>query len=97
MIFIIKAPTTAFNRTGNIDFQNKVTIGQLDSLELSLSGGVKLQEICISRELGNDEIGGPSDARLATQLATYGYLTGHLDLSLIKINQLHQFLLLFHN
>ena len=41
-------------------------------------GGVKITEISISRELGNDEIGGPSDARLATQAATYGYLTGHL-------------------
>lgn len=76
--FKVGRSITAFNRTGNIDFQNKVTIGQLDSLELSLSGGVKITEISISRELGNDEIGGPSDSRLTTQAAQYGYLTGHL-------------------
>ena len=76
--FKVGKSITAFNRTGNIDFQNKVTIGQLDSLELSLSGGVKITEISISRELGLDEIGGPSDARLTTQAAQYGYLTGHL-------------------
>ena len=76
--FKVGKSITAFNRTGNIDFQNKVTIGQLDSLELSLSGGVKITEISVSRELGNDEIGGPSDSRLTTQAAQYGYLTGHL-------------------
>ena len=76
--FKVGRSITAFNRTGNIDFQNKVTIGQLDSLELSLSGGVKITEISISRELGNDEIGGPSDSRLITQASQYGYLTGHL-------------------
>ena len=76
--FKVGRSITAFNRTGNIDFQNKVTIGQLDSLELSLSGGIKITEISASRELGNDEVGGPSDQRLQTQAGIFGYIENHL-------------------
>ena len=76
--FKVGRSITAFNRTGNIDFQNKVTIGQLDSLELSLSGGVKITEISVSRELGNDEVGGPQDSRLSTQAAVHGYVVNKL-------------------
>ena len=76
--FKVGRSITAFNRTGNIDFQNKVTIGQLDSLELSLSGGVKITEISVSRELGNDEVGGPQDSRLPTQAAVHGYVVNKL-------------------
>jgi hypothetical protein len=38
--FKIGSQITAFNRTGNIVFNNKVSIGELDSIRLTLSGGV---------------------------------------------------------
>ena len=69
---------TAFNRTGEIQFNNRVTIGQLDALELSLSSGIRITEISASQELGTDEIGGPKNERLITQLATYSYIQNHL-------------------
>ena len=76
--FKIGDSITAFNRTGNIEFKNKVTIGQLDSLELSLSGGVKITEISVSKQLGENELGGPLDSRLSTQAAIRGYLVNRL-------------------
>ena len=69
---------TAFNRTGEIRFNNRVTIGQLDALELSLSSGVRITEISASQELGTDELGGPKNERLITQLAVYSYIQNHL-------------------
>ena len=69
---------TAFNRTGEIQFNNRVTIGQLDALELSLSSGIRITEISASQELGTDEIGGPKNERLITQLAIYSYIQNHL-------------------
>lgn len=77
--FKIGESITAFNRSGQIQFNNKVSIGQLDSLELSLSGGVTIREISTDKELGfNDSPATPSDSRLITQAAAYGYLQNHL-------------------
>jgi len=77
---------TAFNRTGNIVFNNRVTIGTLDSLELSLSGGVTITEISTSEELGVGQVGGPGDQRLPTQKSVYNYIQNHLG-SFIDVNK----------
>lgn len=69
---------TAFNRTGNIIFNNKVTIGQLDSLRLSLSGGIVVEEFSIDTNLGETEIGGPLNRRVSTQLAVRTFLNNRL-------------------
>ena len=69
---------TAFNRTGNIIFNNKVSIGQLDSLRLSLSGGVAVEEFSIDIGLGDNEIGGAQDFRVSTQRAVRTFLNNRL-------------------
>jgi len=68
---------TAFNRTGNITFRNKVQVDELDALRLSLSD-VAIEEISTSVNLGDDEIGGPSDSRLPTQLAVRSFIANRL-------------------
>jgi len=68
----------AYNRTGNIDFKNKVNIGILDSLALSLSSGIVVSSISNDIELGDNEVGGPSDSRLITQLSIYTFLNNRL-------------------
>ena len=68
---------TAFNRTGNITFRNKVQVDELDALRLSLSD-VAIEEISTSVNLGDDEIGGPSDARLPTQLSVRSFISNRL-------------------
>ena len=68
---------TAFNRTGNITFRNKVQVDELDALKLSLSD-VAIEEISTDVNLGDDEIGGPSDARLTTQLAIRSFISNRL-------------------
>jgi acyl-[acyl carrier protein]--UDP-N-acetylglucosamine O-acyltransferase len=68
----------AFNRTGNIIFNNKVTIGQLDSLRLSLSGGTVIEEFSTDTNLGETEIGGPLNRRVSTQLAVRTFLNNRL-------------------
>ena len=69
---------TAFNRTGNIIFNNTVTIGNLDSIRLSLSGGVSIEEFSIDQGLGDNEVGGPQNFRVSTQLAVRGFLENRL-------------------
>jgi len=69
---------TAFNRTGNIIFNNTVTIGTLDSLRLSLSGGVSIEEFSVDSGLGDNELGGPLNKRVPTQLATRSFLNSRL-------------------
>ena len=69
---------TAYNRTGNIIFNNKVTIGQIDSLNLSLSGGVSISQFSTDVGLGDNEIGGAQNYRVATQLATRTFLGNRL-------------------
>ena len=68
----------AENRTGNIEFKNKVTVGLLDSLALSLSSGVTVNEISTDIELGDNEVGGATDARLVTQRAARKFLDNRL-------------------
>jgi hypothetical protein len=76
--FKIGDQITAFNRTGNIIFNNKVSIGQLDSIRLSLSGGVAVEEFSTDVNLGEAEVGGPSDTRVSTQLAVRSFLNNRL-------------------
>ena len=68
---------TAFNRTGNITFRNKVQVDELDALKLSLSD-VAIEEISTSVNLGDDELGGPSNGRLSTQLAVRSFISNRL-------------------
>ena len=69
---------TAYNRTGNIIFNNTVTIGTLDSLRLSLSGGISIEEFSTDSGLGDNELGGPLNSRVPTQLATRSFLNNRL-------------------
>jgi len=69
---------TAFNRTGNIIFNNTVTIGTLDSIRLTLSGGIAVEEFSTDAGLGDNELGGPQNKRVSTQLAIRSFLNGRL-------------------
>ena len=68
---------TAYNRTGNVTFTNKITVDTLDVLRLGV-GGVTVESISIDPELGLNETGGPKDTRISTQLAVYSYNQIHL-------------------
>jgi hypothetical protein len=74
---------TAFNRTGNITFQNTVTVDRLDALRLSLSD-IVIEEISTSANLGDDELGGPKNTRLSTQLAIRQFLSNRLGFFIDK-------------
>jgi len=76
--FKIGTQITAFNRTGNIVFNNKVTIGELASIKLSLSGGVSVEEFSTDTALGDNETGGPKNSRVSTQLAVKSFLVNRL-------------------
>ena len=69
---------TAFNRTGNIIFNNKVTIGVLASLKLSLSGGVEIEAFSTDVGLGDNEVGGAKNSKVSTQLAVRTFLNNRL-------------------
>lgn len=75
--FKVGSFVTAYNRTGNVTFTNKITVDTLDVLKLGV-GGVTVESISIDPELGNNEVGGPADTRISTQLANYTYLQNHL-------------------
>ena len=68
---------TAQNRTGNVTFTNKVSIAQLDSLQLSLSD-VTIEAISTDSTLGDNDPGGASHARLTTQLAQRTFMNNRL-------------------
>ena len=68
---------TAFNRTGNITFRNKVQVDELDALKLSVSD-VAIEEISTDVNLGDNEIGGAKDSRISTQLAVRSFLSNRL-------------------
>jgi hypothetical protein len=68
---------TAFNRTGNVTFTNKVTVDTLDVLKLGV-GGVTVETISIDPDLGENEVGGPKNTRISTQLAVYNYAQNRL-------------------
>ena len=76
--FKIGDQITAFNRTGNIVFNNKVSIAEIDSINLSLSGGVTVTEFSTDIGLGDNEIGGAKNNRVSTQLATRSFLNNRL-------------------
>jgi hypothetical protein len=76
--FLIGDFITAFNRTGNIIFNNTVTIGTLDSIRLSLSGGIQIEEFSGDIGLGDNEIGGAQNKRVSTQLAIRSFLNNRL-------------------
>jgi hypothetical protein len=76
--FKIGSFITAYNRTGNIIFNNTVTIGTLDSIRLSLSGGVAVEEFSTDPGLGSNETGGPLNSRISTQLAVRSFLSNRL-------------------
>jgi hypothetical protein len=67
----------AFNRTGNVQFTNKVTIDQLDVLRLALSD-VEITAISTDPDLGENEVGGPLDSRLSTQKSIWSYANNRL-------------------
>jgi hypothetical protein len=68
---------TAYNRTGNVTFTNKITVDTLDVLKLGV-GGVTVESISTDTDLGENEVGGPKNSRISTQLAVYGYAQNHL-------------------
>ena len=68
---------TAYNRTGNITFRNKVQVDELDALRLTLSD-IAIEEISTNVNLGDDELGGSSNSRLSTQLAIRSFLSNRL-------------------
>jgi hypothetical protein len=68
---------TAYNRTGNIIFNNKVSVNELTALKLSLSD-ISITAISTDVGLGDDEVGGASNARLTTQLAIRSFLANRL-------------------
>jgi hypothetical protein len=76
--FLVGTFVKAYNRTGNIEFVNQVSIGELDTLALSLSSGVVVNEISADIELGDSEVGGPKHSRLVTQLAARSFLNNRL-------------------
>jgi hypothetical protein len=75
----------AFNRTGNIIFNNTVTIGTLDSIRLSLSGGIAIEEFSSDGGLGDNESGGPLNSRISTQLAIRTFLSNRLGSFIDKL------------
>jgi hypothetical protein len=68
---------TAYNRTGNIVFSNKVTVSELSALKLSLSD-VSITSISTDVGLGDNEAGGALDSRLTTQRAQRIFLANRL-------------------
>lgn len=67
----------AYNRTGNIVFKNTVTVNELSVLKLSLSD-ISIKAISNDTGLGENEISGPSDTKLSTQLAIWSYFQDRL-------------------
>ena len=68
---------TAYNRTGNIVFTNKVTVSELSALKLSLSD-ISITAISTDIGLGDNEPGGASNSRLITQLSVRSFLANRL-------------------
>jgi len=75
--FLVGDFITAENKTGNIQFRNKVTITELDSLSLTLSD-VTINEISDDIGLGDNDLNGPLHSRLVTQLAVRSFLDNRL-------------------
>jgi hypothetical protein len=69
---------TAFNRTGNIIFNNTVTIGELTSLKFKIGNSPEITEVSADIGLGDNEPGGAQDYRLSTQKAQRTFLNDRL-------------------
>ena len=67
----------AYNRTGNIEFKNTVTVSQLNVLKLALSD-ISVNAISNDIGLGENEVGGPTDNKLSTQLSIWTYANTRL-------------------
>jgi hypothetical protein len=67
----------AENKTGNVTFTNTVTIGELAAIKLAV-GTVTIDEFSTDIGLGDNEVGGPKNTRLSTQLATRSFLANRL-------------------
>lgn len=67
----------AENRSGEITFSQRVVIGELSSLKLSISN-VTIEEISLDAGLGDNEVGGASHTRLNTQKAARDFITNRL-------------------
>ena len=68
---------TAYNRTGNIVFANKVTVSELSALKLSLSD-ITITGISSDVGLGDNEPYGATNTKLSTQLAIRSFFANRL-------------------
>jgi hypothetical protein len=75
--FLVGDFIKAENNTGKITFRTEVTVGQLNVLRLSLSS-IEISAISNDTGLGDNEIGGASDTRLATQKAIRSFINNRL-------------------
>ena len=67
----------AENKSGEIAFNARVTVGELAVLRLSLSD-VNIEEFSTDVGLGDNEIGGAQDTRVSTQLAIRSFVANRL-------------------
>jgi hypothetical protein len=67
----------AENRSGEISFSQRVVIGELSSLKLSISD-ISIDEFSKDAGLGDNEIGGATHSRISTQKATRDFLNNRL-------------------
>lgn len=67
----------AENRSGEISFSQRVVIGELSSLKLSISD-ITIDEFSKDAGLGDNEIGGAAHSRISTQKATRDFLNNRL-------------------
>lgn len=67
----------AENKTGNITFRTRVTVGEIAVLKLSLSD-IEVSEFSTDTGLGDNEPGGASNARISTQRAIRTFIANRL-------------------
>jgi hypothetical protein len=67
----------AENKTGNITFRTRVTVGEIAVLKLSLSD-IEVSEFSTDTGLGDNEPGGASNARISTQRAVRTFIANRL-------------------
>lgn len=68
---------TAENKSGEITFNARVTVGELAVLRLSLSD-VNIEEFSTDVGLGDNELGGAKNNRVSTQLAIRSFIANRL-------------------
>jgi hypothetical protein len=67
----------AENKTGQITFRTRVSVGEIAVLKLSLSN-VEVSEFSTDTGLGDNEPGGASDSRVSTQRAVRSFIANRL-------------------